>query len=217
MTEKVRKNVITASILGVSIILSILSLPILSMSLDVSFVALIIGRRYVGVRRTLLVALIYPWFTMYIMTPVGSLFMMLQALAFIMLDYWIIKDGEYTIGKIFSILILITLWSTIINFVLICPMYYYLSGLTDGPGWSTALTSGSDYAFLKYEFAWMITTIIFNPIKVSIIYAITYGLWIALENSLNLEPNDLTKSEDKLEEENNESQEIIKIENEEEK
>ncbi len=91
------------------------------------------------------------------------------------------------------VILLGTIWSVLINFVLIVPMYWALAGETSG----NLLGNYTDFSgeFLKYQMSWMITGIIFNPIKLGFVYAIAYGLWIALENSINLEPNYQTDPE----------------------
>ncbi len=186
MTDKVRNLVLTSSILATSIILVLIQIPLLGMGLDLSFIAIILGRRYIGFGHAALICLLYPWVSVGFMGPIGALFIIIQSLGVLSLD-WLFNRKDYSVFGVIMVVLLGTLWSVLINFVLIVPMYWYLAGETSG----NLLGNYTDLSdqFLKYEMSWMITGIVFNPIKLGFVYAITYGLWIALENSVNQEPN----------------------------
>ncbi len=186
MTTETRKLVLTSSILASAMILVFLQIPLLGMGIDLSFVALLLGRRYIGYWWTILLCLIYPWVSFWFKTPIGSLFLVIQGMGIVTLDLLFNKD-EYSVFGVAMVVLLGTLWSAFINFVLIVPMYWALANDTS----ANVLGTWHDFSgeFLKYEFAWMVTGLIFNPIKLSFVYGVTFGLWVALENSVNLEPN----------------------------
>ncbi len=186
MTEKTRNLVITSSILATSIILVFFQAPLLGMGLDLSYVALLLGRRYIGYWWTVLICLMFPWVSIGFMGPIGALFLVFQSIVIVTLDLLFNKD-KYTFFGIAMVVLLGTLASVLINFVIIVPMYWWLAGETFG----NVLGNYVDFSdsFIKYEFSWMVTGLIFNPIKLSLVYGISYGIWIALENSVNLEPN----------------------------
>ncbi len=188
MTDKVRKLVLSSSILATAIILvmPMFQMPVLGMGLDLSLVAIIIGRRYIGFGHSALICLLYPWVSFGYMGPIGALFLVIQAFGILSLD-WLFNRKEYTFFGILMVILLGTIWSVAINFVLIVPMYWALAGETYGNVFGNYTNFSGE--FLKYEMSWMITGIVFNPIKISLIYGITIGLWIALENSVNQEPN----------------------------
>ncbi len=87
-------------------------------------------------------------------------------------------------GVIYTIL-LGTAYSLLINFVIIVPMYWGLANNTYGNFFGNYSDMSS--SFLKYEFSWFITGLVFNPIKLNIIFWMSMGLWKALVDSLNME------------------------------
>ncbi len=193
MTDKVRKIVLSGTILATSIILVVLQLPMMGMGLDFSFVAILLGRRYIGFGYSMIIAAIYPWVSFAFMGPIGALFLMLQAFGILTLDYWFNKKN-YTLYGIVMVVLLGTLYSVMLNFFLITPMYWAFGNSTDGNLFGNY--HNFEEEFLKYQFSWLITGVIFNPIKLGFVYAITYGIWIGLENSLNVEPNYTSNKKD---------------------
>lgn len=189
MTDKVKNLVITASVLATAMIFALIQIPILGLGLDVSFVAILLGRRYIGYGYSILICLFYPWVSIGFMGPIGVFFMLLQSIGVLTLDYWFNKNN-YSLFGIIMVVLLGTLWSVTVNFFIITPMYFYLAGETSGNLFGN-FTDLSD-EFLKFQFTWLITGTIFNPIKLSLIYGITFGIWIGLENSVNLEPNNIS-------------------------
>lgn len=175
MNEKTKQLTLSATILAVSAILVIIQIPMpgnLGLALDFSLVALIIGRRYVGFWNSFLIATIYPFFSL--LSPMGNLigilFLILQAWALLILDYFINRNGIKPFGT-FMIVVMITLWSAILNVFLIGPLWMIGEGYTYLDGW----------------LAWLVIALIFNPFKLGIVFGIAAVLWIALENSFNSE------------------------------
>ncbi len=205
MTDKVRKLVLSGSILALAAVLVFFQLPLLGMGLDFSYIAILIGRRYIGYWYSILLMLIYPWFSIGFMGPIGVLFMILQGFGILTLDILLNRKGYSWVGVILVVL-LGTLWSVIVNFLVIVPMYWYLAGETAGNMLGNYSEASS---FIKFEIVWMITSLVFNPIKLSIVYGVAWGVWIGLENSVNQEPNDEWKRKQeqkiKLDQQNNEA------------
>ncbi len=183
MTEKTRNLVLTASILATSMVLVFFQAPFLGMGMDISYIAILLGRRYIGLYWTLLICLIYPWVSVGFMGPIGALFIVFQSMAIVMLDIWLNKDDLNNPFGIIMVVLLGTIASALINFLIIVPMYWWLGGQT----WGNFFGNYSDMSssFLKYELSWMVTGLVFNPIKLGVVYGISYGIWIGLEQSVN--------------------------------
>ncbi len=181
MTAKVKKLVLSSSILAIAILLVYFQLPFLTdwLAIDFSLIAILIGRRYIGYWMSMLLMIIYPWFSILssLGTPPGALFLMLQGFGVITIDYICNKKGYGWIGVSLSIM-LITIWSILLNVFLIGPIWDYLG-----------LATGDQFVYLQSWKAWLSVSVVFNPIKFVIVYAITWPIWIGLENSVNQEPN----------------------------
>ncbi len=177
MNEKTKQLTLSATILAAAAVLLIVQIPIvnnLGLYLDFSLVALLIGRRYVGFWNSFIISTIYPWFSLLFGgNPVGALFLVLQAWVLLVLDA-IINKRDMSIFGTFMIIVMVTLWSVVLNVFLIGPLFSMGDGYTYLDGWVT----------------WMTISLIFNPFKLGIVYGISAGLWLALENSFNLDAND---------------------------
>ncbi len=176
MNERVRNLVLSSSILAVSVVLVFFQIPLLGMGLDLSYVAILVGRRYIGILYTVILMLIYPWFSVGFMGPIGVLFMIVQGLGLIFIDYIFLKN-EIKIVNVIIVISLMVIWSLVINFLVIVPMYWYLAGNTYG-------NFMGDYSpmdsFIRYEFAWAITGLVFNPIKFAVVYALFTPVFVGL-------------------------------------
>ncbi len=191
MNNKTKQLTLSGTILALAIILVIVQIPVVSslgLCIDFSLVALIIGRRYVGLGSTFIILLIYPWFALSSGgTPIGSLFLVLQGIVLILVDLGFNRKGFNWFGSIMTVLI-VTLWSAILNIFLIGPMFGFWGEWADGT-----------YTYLSDWTLWLVVALIFNPFKLGIIYAICTVVWIGLENSINQEPNEewVKEQEDK--------------------
>ncbi len=178
MTDRVRKLVLASTILAIAIILVIFEIPFFgtTLAIELSLVPILIGRRYIGYWNTVLIIFIYPWFSVFYSSGswVGSIFLFLQGIGAITLDK-MFNNKKYSFFGVLFVLLLITIWSALLNMFLIAPLY-------------TIVLGGEQYT-MKLLLQWMVISLLFNPIKFVIIYAITWGLWIGLENSVNQEPN----------------------------
>ncbi len=188
--EKTFKLALAGTILATAMLISYITnlafyVSAFSMSLDLSLIVILIGRRYIGLNYSALICLIFPWVS--VSTGggiVGVLFVIMQAECILGLDYLFNKE-KYTVFGVLMVILLGTIISVIINLLIICPLYFFLIKET------TASFGGlvSEGVFYKFELIYMVSGIIFNPLKLSAVYAISFAIWLALENSLNLEPN----------------------------
>ncbi len=188
--EKTFKLTLAGTILATAMLISFITnssffIPAFSMSLDLSLIVILIGRRYIGLNYSALICLIFPWVSVGTVGGItGVLFIILQAECVLGLDYLFNKE-KYTVFGALMVILLGTFISVIINLLIICPIYFFIIKET------TASFGGlvSEDVFYKFELIYMVSGIIFNPLKLSAVYAISFAVWLALENSLNLEPN----------------------------
>ena len=170
MNKQIKEVTLASIILAITIVLCMVQIPMvpaLGLTLDFSYVALIIGRRYIGYIKSIIICFIFPWFTIFSIggnggLP-GALFLLLQSLFVINIDYFLMKNKVSVKGIMMTIL-LITIFTMFLNAFLIGPMYspnfsdYYTQDL-----WSNVLV-------------WMIVALWFNPLKFIIIYIVIYLL-----------------------------------------
>ncbi len=163
------------------------NITLFGLGMDMSLIVILIGRRYIGMNISALICLVFPWAAagttdLSILWPT---FLILQALCILGID-WIFNRRSFTAFGITMVILLGTLVSVLIQLAIVGPLMYYIAETNSGNLLGSIMESVS---FLKFEMTWMITVIIFNPIKLSLVYGITFGIWYALENSLNMEPN----------------------------
>lgn len=169
MNNQIKDLTYSAIILGMMITLSVIQIPLTAaLSLDFSFIPLLIGRRFIGLYKSLILCFIFSWFTMFIGDGglPGALFLMIQSLALVLIDYVIMKDKVYIIGIIATI-ILMTIISVVLNVFVIAPMW-----------WGTYSSYYSN--FWENSSAFWISAIWFNPLKFILVYSVAYFLLPAL-------------------------------------
>lgn len=174
MNNQIKELTLSALILALTCVLSLIQIPLvpdMGLSLDFSYVALIIGRRYIGITKTMILCFIFPWFTI-LSTGTGSwpgaIFLFLQSLFVIMIDYIIMKD-KITVSRILISVGFITLWSWLLNVFIIAPMWLTIWDQT----WA-------DYYNNFFEWGnaplWTVVSIIFNPVKFMVVYVTIFFL-----------------------------------------
>lgn len=172
MNKQIKDLALTSMFLGITALLSVLQIPVasgLGLSLDFSFISLLISRRYIGLSASLVISLIFPWFTL--VAPGGSgslpgvLSLIIISVTLLLFDYLFNKNNYKVIG-IATTILLITLIAILTNVFLIAPMF-----------------SGFDNYyndFFNQAIIWLIVSLIFNPVKLIIIYTITWIIWVQL-------------------------------------
>lgn len=172
MISKTKQLTLAAMFLAISIVLCLIQIPIapgLGLSLDFAYVALLLSRRYVGNTYTFLIAAIFPWFTL-LSTGNGALpgaiFLFVQGLVLVFLDI-MFNNNKWGILGIIIVIVGITLLSTLINVLLIAPMY-------DPSYWN------AEHVWDNIE-AWTIISLIFNPFKMTIIYITLVLVYLPLK------------------------------------
>ncbi len=183
MNKQVKELTLSALILALTCVLSLIQIPLIpemGLSLDFSYVALIIGRRYIGLMKSVILCFIFPWFTLF-STGTGSwpgaVFIFLQAIFVILIDYFLMKK-KVSIIRVFIAVLSITLWSLLLNVFIIAPMWLTIWDQT----WSDYYNN-----FFLWENAplWMIVSLIFNPVKFMFVYNVIYFLLPKLSKEEN--------------------------------
>lgn len=195
---QIKQLVFTSLFISLSAILAILQIPIGdALKLDFSFVALLLSVKYVG-NKAYIIAFVYPWF--YLLNGgnvVGVAFIIMQALFLLAIDGWLNKD-KYKISNIAITIALVTIFSLIINILLIAPLYYGVKSY-----WTEEL--------IKNIVVWSIISLVFNPIKLIIIYIILVPTWRLIQNISENNENS-TDEVDDIEDEDIVTAEAVSIE-----
>ncbi len=174
MNEEIKEITLAAMILALTCVLSLVQIPFLpsmGLSLDFSYVTLIIGRRYIGLTKTLILCFIFPWFTLF-STGTGSwpgaIFLLLQSIFVIILDYVLMKE-KVTVSKIMLAVLFITIYSMFLNALVVAPMWV----TTWGDTWANYY---NNFWALENAPLWMVISIIFNPVKFMLVYVAIFAL-----------------------------------------
>lgn len=183
MNSKIKELTLSAIFLSLAGVLSIIQIPIVfGISLDFAFVAILIGRRYIGFSKIIIIGIIYPFFSL--LGPAGSIpgviFLILQILFLLFLDKIISRENEsffITIIKTFLIILLTTIFSAFINAVLIAPMFGAISSTETNE--SISFSTYYDNFWINAK-PWIIIALIFNPFKLVIVYILYFALWNSL-------------------------------------
>ncbi|BDU67461.1 MAG: hypothetical protein TYPL_1140 [Candidatus Tyloplasma litorale] len=158
--------------LSIASLLAILEIPLFNdvINMEFSLIAVFISRRYIGLLNSVIICFVYPWFSIFGPNgnPVGALFLLLQSIFVLFIDY-IFNKNNYSFLGIILVIILGTIWSMIINGLVIAPIF----------------TGGFDESL-----TWMIIALIFNPFKFLIIYLLTLPLYKGLEKTINSNNNE---------------------------
>lgn len=168
MKNKLNSLITSSMFLSMSAILVIFQIPYFLapfLFIDLSFVSLLLARRVVGLRNSIIIALIYPWFSLLSISPniVGILFMIFQGLLLIVFDYLLFKHKS-TFWKVLLNIILISLISYILNMIIFTPLY---------GSFDESLFIWNEPTLIWIEFVLYFP---FNIIKIGISYIVMYQL-----------------------------------------
>ena len=174
MNKQIKEITLAAMVLSLTCVLTLIQIPFIpsmGLSLDFSYVTLIIGRRYIGITKTLILCFIFPWFTL-LSTGTGSwpgaVFLLFQSIFVVILDYVLFKE-ETTVAKIMWAVLFITIYSMFLNALVVAPMW-----MTTWDG--TWAEYYNNFFALDNAPLWMVISIIFNPVKFMIVYIAIYLL-----------------------------------------
>ncbi len=168
MNNEIKKLVITSMFLAVCGALSIFQIPLPFIAsyagFDLAIIPLLLSRRFVGLTKSIVIALIYPFFTLISVIPnfIGVLFLMMQSTSIVLIDF-IFNNKKYNIFGIIISIVLITIISVIINIFIIMPLY-----VGEHTYWSNPIPN---------IVAAIFTSVTITSIRLMVGYALTWPLW----------------------------------------
>lgn len=165
MDNQIKELTLSALFLALACVLSMVQIMIFpagALSLDFSYVPILIGRRYIGISKTILIGCIFPWFSM--IGPnaggiPGVVFLLLQVLPLIMVDFIFNRKNINISGMLLTIAIM-TIYSTLLNNWIINPFYF---------GWEGYY--GDIWTNIKL---YLPMALVFNILKLTSVYLIVY-------------------------------------------
>jgi len=125
MNNEIKKLALSSIFLALCGALVLYQIPMFSFyKLDFSFVFLLMSRRFVGIKNSIIISLIYPWFTLATGgEPIGASDLVYMAFSLILIDYFFNKNKTTIFGAIFTILIWI-FTALLGNMLLFFPLWF---------------------------------------------------------------------------------------------
>lgn len=172
MNNEIRNLVLTSVFLALCGVLSMIQIPLFFepyAGFDLATIPLLLSRRFVGLAKACIIAIMYPFFTLLSSIPnlIGVLFLVIQSLFLVLIDYKLNKK-EYKIIRISLSILLVTIVSIIINVFLIVPLYV--------GGFSIYWSNPIPNILIAIE-----SSIIITPIRLIVGYLIIWPLWILIK------------------------------------
>lgn len=179
MNKQIKEISLSAVFIAMAGLLSIIQLPIvpnLGLYLDFSFIILFISNRFISIKLTLIVSIVFPFFSLFGVSPSfpGIIFLIFQSIVFSIFDYILIvipnkinkKSLKFNLISSIFVIFIVTIFSVFINVFLIAPWFIGFENY---------------YWDFHQMILWMIISFIFNPIKLIFVYLISFPLFFLLK------------------------------------
>ncbi len=172
-----KKVVLTGLFISIASMLAWMQIPVPFLSpfltIELSLIAILIARRYIGLGYTLIVSVVAPWATMTTFwaasDPIGVIILIFVNVIVVLFDWLFTRDNtnvKVTYPMAFIVLIISTIVIVVFNLLLFTPLYYKFD-------WDTLFSDG----LWKYITYWFSLYFPFNLFKLGII-TIIYPLVI---------------------------------------